>query len=151
MTTTVILGAGNELMKDEGVGVHAIRTLHDELCDSRPDIKLIDAGTSPDFGHLIEGADKLVIVDAVEGGCEPGTIYRFTPQQIESESGLTTSFHQIGLLENLRMMELLGMKVAETVIIGVEPADVQLGLSLSPEIELQMPKIIQSVLDEIHH
>jgi len=151
MTTTVIIGAGNELMKDEGVGVHAIRILQDELCDSRPDIKLMDVGTSSDFGHLIEGADKLVIVDAVEGGCEPGTIYRFTPQQIESESGLTTSFHQIGILENFRMMELMGMKIAETVIIGVEPAEVEVGLSLSPEIELRMPKIIQSVLDEIYH
>jgi hydrogenase maturation protease len=151
MRTTVILGAGNELMKDEGVGVHTIRILHNKLDNSRPDIKLMDVGTSSDFGHLIEGADKLVIVDAVEGSCEPGTIYRFTPQQIEFESRLTASIHQIGILENLRMLELMGTKIAETVIIGVEPAEVEAGLSLSPEIELQMPKIIESVLNEINH
>jgi len=149
MKRTVVLGTGNELLRDEGVGVHTIRILQAELPPSRTDIEIIDGGTSPDICHLIQGADKLVIVDAVKGGCEPGTIYRFNPDQTLAETGVATSVHQIGILENLRMMEFLGGKPKETVIIGIEPAEVELGLELSQALQGQMPKIIETVLAEI--
>jgi hydrogenase maturation protease len=147
--TIVVLGAGNELMKDEGVGVHVIRILQHRLPSSLSDAKLVDIGTSPNFDHLIEGADKIVIVDAVKGGYQPGTIYRFTPEQIVSEHAVTTSLHEMGLLESLKMIELAGSKLAETVVIGIEPAEVEVGLELSQELKRQMPKIIQTVLEEI--
>jgi len=149
MKRTVVLGAGNELLKDEGVGVHTIRILQAELPPSRTDVEVIDGGTSPDICHLVQGADKLVIVDAVKGGCAPGTIYRFNPGQIIAEIGVTTSVHQMGLLENLKMMEFVGDKPKETVIIGIEPAEVESGLELSRELQRQMPKIIETVLGEI--
>ena len=149
MKKTVVLGAGNELMKDEGVGVHAIRVLQAELPRLNTDVELIDSGTSPDLGHLVQGADKLIIIDAVMGGFEPGTIYRFNTDQMVSDTGVTTSLHQIGIIESLRMMELTGGRPIETVVIGVEPAEVDIGLELSQELQERMPKIIQTVLDEI--
>ena len=149
MEKTVILGAGNELMKDEGVGVHAIRALEAELPRLNSSVELIDIGTSPDFGHLIDGAGKLIIVDAVKGGCEPGTIYRFNADKIGSDLKVTTSLHQMGILENLRMTELTGCRPRQTIIIGVEPADIEIGLELSQDIRTQMPKIIRTVLEEI--
>ena len=149
MKTIVVLGAGNELIKDEGVGVHVIRILQHRLSPSLSDTKLVDIGTSPNFDHLIEGADKIIIVDAVKGGCQPGTIYRFTPEQIVSEHVATTSLHEMGILESLKMMELAGSKLADTIVIGVEPAEVEVGLGLSRELKRQMPKIIQTVLEEI--
>jgi len=148
MKKTVVLGAGNELFKDEGVGVHAARILQTKLLPS--DVEVIDGGTSPDIWSLIDGADKLIIVDAVRGGCEPGTIYRFTPQQIVADRGIVTSVHQMGILENLSLMELVGGKPKETVIIGVEPAELEPGLELSAKLQERMPKIIQTVLGEIH-
>ena len=150
MKKTVVLGIGNELFKDEGVGVHAARILQAKVLPSRGNVEVIDGGTSPDIWHLIDGADKLIIVDAVRGGCEPGTIYRFTPQQIVAERGLITSVHQMGILENLSLMELVGGKPEETVIIGVEPAELEPGLELSAKLQERMPKIIQTVLGEIH-
>jgi len=149
MKKTVVLGAGNELFKDEGVGVHAIRILQTKLPSSVGNVEFIDSGTSPDIWTLIDGADKLVIVDAVRGGCEPGTIYRFTPQQIVAERGVTTSLHQMGILENLSLMEFVGNKPGETVIIGVEPYELEPGLELSAKLQERMPKIIQTVLREI--
>lgn len=149
MKKTVVLGAGNELMKDEGVGVHAIRVLQAELPRLNTDVELIDSGTSPDLSHLVQGADKLIIIDAVKGGFEPGTIYRFNTDQMVSDTGVTTSLHQIGIIESLRMMELTGGRPIETVVIGVEPAEVDIGLELSQEIQTLMPKIVQTVLDEI--
>jgi len=150
MKKTVVLGVGNELFRDEGVGVHAVRILQAKLPSSGSNIEAIDGGTSPDIWPLIDGADKLIIVDAVKGGCEPGTIYRFTPQQIAADRGLITSVHQMGILENLSRMELVGGKPEETVIIGVEPAELEPGLELSAKLQERMPKIIQTVLGEIH-
>ena len=149
MKKIVVLGAGNELMKDEGVGVHIIRILQQRLPPSLSDAELADIGTSMNFDHLIEGADKIIIIDAVQGGYQPGTIYRFTPEQIESEHDVPTSLHEMGLLESLMMIELAGSKLAETVVIGIEPAEVELGLELSQELKRQMPKIIQTVLEEM--
>jgi len=149
MKKTVVLGAGNELFKDEGVGVHVARILQTKLPLSSSVVEVVDGGTSPDIWPLIDGADKLIIVDAVRGGCEPGTIYRFTPQQIVADRGLITSVHQMGILENLSLMELVGGKPKETVIIGVEPKELEPGLELSPELQKRMPKIIQTVLEEI--
>lgn len=150
MKKTVVLGVGNELFQDEGVGVHTVRILQTKLTPSNGEVKAIDSGTSPDIWPLIDGANKLIIVDAVRGGCEPGTIYRFTPQQIVADRGLITSVHQMGILENLSLMELVGGKPEETVIIGVEPAELEPGLELSAKLQARMPKIIQTVLGEIH-
>ena len=149
MKKTVVLGTGNELFRDEGVGVHVSRILQTKLSPSSGDIEVIDGGTSPDIWSLIDGADKLIIVDAVRGGCEPGTIYRFTPQQIVAERAIITSVHQMGILENLSLMELVGGKPKETIIIGVEPKELEPGLELSPELQRRLPKIIQTVLGEI--
>ena len=146
----MVLGTGNELFKDEGVGVHAARILQAKLPPSGSNVEVIDGGTSPDIWSLIDGADKLIIVDAVRGGCEPGTIYRFTPQQIVADRGIVTSVHQMGILENLSLMDLVGGKPKETVIIGVEPAELEPGLELSARLQERMPKIIQTVLGEIH-
>ena len=150
MRKTVVLGIGNELYKDEGVGVHVVRILQAKLPSPDSAVEVIDGGTSPDIWPLIDGASKLIIVDAVRGGCEPGTIYRFTPQQIVADGGLITSVHQIGILENLSLMELVGGKPEDTVVIGVEPAELEPGLELSAELQERMPKIIQTVLREIH-
>ena len=149
MKKTVVLGVGNELFKDEGVGVHTARILQAELLTSGGNVEVIEGGTSPDIWSLIDGADKLIIVDAVRGGCEPGTIYRFTPQQIVVDRGIVTSVHQMGILENLSLMELVGGKPKETVIIGVEPSELEPGLELSAKLQERMPKIIQTVLEEI--
>jgi hydrogenase maturation protease len=149
MKKTVVLGCGNELMGDEGVGVHVARLLEAKLSGSAPNIRVIDGGTSPDFCHLLDGAEKLVIVDAVKGGCEPGTVYRFSPDQIVAEEAVATSVHQIGVLDNLKMMELTGNRPAETVIIGVEPARIELGLELSPGISERMSDFVRVVLEEI--
>ena len=150
MRKTVVLGVGNELFKDEGIGVHVARILQTKLSPSDGNVEVIDGGTSPDIWPLIEGADKLIIVDAVRGGCDQGTIYRFTPQQMVADRGLITSVHQMGILENLSLMDLVGGKPEETVVIGVEPAELEPGLELSAKLQERMPKIIQTVLGEIH-
>ena len=93
--------------------------------------------------------DKLIIVDAVKSGGEPGAIYRFCPEDISSDDRALTSLHQMSLLENLWLMERFGRKPEEIVIIGIEPEDMGLGLELSPGLQRMMPRIIEVVLREL--
>lgn len=144
----VILGVGNILLQDEGIGVHVVRELQTQ--NLPPNVELIDAGTATlDILPLIEGVSKLVVIDAVKGRGEYGTIYRFLPEEIESEKEVVTSLHQMGLLETLSMLEKMGHKPNSTVIIGIEPKEITWGLELSKEIKEKIPEIIELVLNEV--
>jgi hydrogenase maturation protease len=143
----LVLGIGNALLRDEGIGCHVINALAETAL---PDVRVIDGGTCPDLWQLIGDTDKLVIVDAVRGGGTPGQIYRFHPDDISLEQRPLLSVHDMGLVDNLRLMRLWN-SISETVIIGVEPKDVNWGLELSPELQCKMPHIIDIVISELNN
>jgi hydrogenase maturation protease len=144
-----VLGIGNLLLKDEGIGVHLVEKLADVIDDAN--IKIIDAGTYPDFLSMVEdNLDKLIIVDAVKNGDEPGTIYRFAFDVVDLEGAPPFSLHDIGVVDSLRTMALLNKQPKSTIVIGIEPKTIDFGLELSPEIEKKLPKIIDLVLHEIN-
>ncbi|MGB8707787.1 MAG: HyaD/HybD family hydrogenase maturation endopeptidase [Dehalococcoidia bacterium] len=143
-----VLGIGNLLLKDEGVGVHLVQKLAGVVGDAN--VKIIDAGTYPDFLSLIDGStDKLIIVDAAKGGDRPGTIYRFSFDGADLDTVLPISLHEMGVLDSLKTMTLFNRQPKSTVIIGIEPKTMDFGLDLSPEIEDKLPGIIELVLKEI--
>jgi hydrogenase maturation protease len=143
----VIIGVGNLLMKDEGVGIHAIREL--EQLNLPADVTLIDGGTSPDLIACTRAGAKMIIIDAAKAGGEPGAIYRFRPEDLAAEKPVLASAHQMGVVENLAMAELAGNKPAAVIIIGIEPAEIDWGMELSPTLQARMPKLIEVVLKEI--
>ena len=142
-----VLGIGNVLLKDEGIGCHVVHAL-EEI--SLPNVKIIDGGTCPDVVQLLENTDKLIVVDAVKGGGIPGQIYRFHLEDITLEQKPFLSLHDMGLVDNLMLMKLLH-KIGETVIIGVEPKEIEWGLELSPELQEKMPQIIDAILAELNN
>lgn len=145
----VIVGVGNVLLKDEGIGVHVARAIREMgPASSDHEVQVIDGGTSPDALDAAEGADKLIIVDAAQGGGEPGAVYRFRPDDVSAEPRLLTSLHDLGLLDSLRMMELVGKQPRETVIIAVEPAEIDWGLELTPLLKEKLPEIVRLVIEE---
>ncbi len=144
----VVVGVGNLLMKDEGIGIHALQEL--EKLDLPPDVKLIDGGTSPDLIAYTRAGEKLIIVDAAKAGGEPGDIYRFKPEDLATEKPVLSSAHQMGVVENLALMDLTGHKPAEVVIIGIEPGVIDWGMELSPILQEKLPKLIEVVLEEIN-
>lgn len=147
---TVVIGVGNLLLKDEGVGIHVVQALQKTPLKGDGELMVIDGGTSPDIFHLLpESIDKLIVVDAVKGGSEPGSIYRFTPTDVAFSKGTITSVHQLGLVEGLRMMEFAEVSPKAIVIIGVEPKEIGWGLEISPELQEQVPRIIDLVKEEI--
>lgn len=144
----VILGVGNVLLTDEGIGVHVANELMKmELPDS---VSVVEGGTDGfRLLNVITEADRLIVIDAVKGGGEPGSIYRFNIDDIKNvPSGFKTSVHQIGILEVIDLSSLIG-KTPHTTIIGVEPKSLEMNLELSPEIKEKIPKIIELVLEEI--
>jgi hydrogenase maturation protease len=140
-----VVGIGNVLLRDEGIGCHVVHALERVPL---PDVEIIDGGTCPDVLELLEDTDKLVIVDAVKGGGVPGQIYRFHPEDITLEQKPVLSLHDTSLIDSLKLMQ-LWHNIGEVVIVGVEPRDLSWGLELSPELQEKMPRIIDAILEEL--
>jgi len=141
-----VVGIGNVLLRDEGIGCHVAHALEEIPL---PDTKIIDGGTCPDVLQFVEDTDKLVIVDAVKGGGTPGQIYRFHLEDITLEQKPFLSLHDVGLVDNLMLMQ-LWHNISEAIIIGVEPKEINWGLELSPELQGKMPQIIDTILSELN-
>jgi hydrogenase maturation protease len=144
---TAIIGVGNLLLKDEGIGIHAIQAL--QSLDLPPHVELIDGGTSPDLVAYTGAVEKVIIIDAAKAGGPPGAIYRFLPDDLSAEKYELASSHEMGVLENLRLLALTGREPPETVIIGIEPAEIAPGMELSSVLQQKIPDIIRIVMEEI--
>jgi hydrogenase maturation protease len=144
----VILGVGNLLLSDEGVGVHVANKLME--MDLPAGVEVIEGGTDGfRLMNVVTEADRLIVVDAVKGGSPPGSIYRFDIKDAPSSpDAFKTSVHQIGILEVVHLSELIG-QTPETTVIGVEPGSLEMGMELSPEVQEKIPKIIELILEEV--
>lgn len=129
----LILGVGNILLRDEGIGVRVIEALAGRELDQR--IEVLDGGTSgADLVEQIAGRRLLLVVDAMQGDHPPGTVIRLSGREMIERTEGTISLHEFGLAETLLMARGLGCEPAETVIFGVQPAVVEPGLELSAEL-----------------
>jgi hydrogenase maturation protease len=147
-TETVILCVGNLLLSDEGFGVHAAKVLEQESLPEH--VRVVEGGT--DGFHLmnvIRGAARLIVVDTIKGGGEPGSIYRFAREDAPAgRLPLLTSAHQVGILEVLDLLGLMG-RVPRTVFFGVEPASLEMGMELSPVVAAKLPRVVELVREEL--
>jgi hydrogenase maturation protease len=143
----LIIGVGNVILRDEGIGVHAVREL--EKLPLPPQVEVIDGGTATmELLSVIRDAERIIVIDALKGGEEPGTIYRICPDDLAGETDQTLSLHQVGLLEVLGMARQLGGS-PEVVIIGVEPKEITWGLELTPEVACKLPAVVAAVRNEL--
>jgi hydrogenase maturation protease len=144
---TLIIGIGNLILTDEGLGVHVVKALEDQALP--PDVQLIEGGTATmDLLPALCDAERIIIIDALMGGGEPGAIYRVTPVELRSESARPLSLHQVGFLEVWGMAQQLGAR-GEVVIIGVEPKEISWGMELTPEVKAALPRVVTAVLEEL--
>ena len=144
----LILGVGNLLLGDDGFGVHLVNALRNTPFP--PNIQIIEAGTvSHQLITLFREVDHLLVIDAVEAGDTPGSIFRFSPDDMNFPSGPRYSLHQMSLIDVLRMAEMTGGK-PQTVIIGVQPKDVtSWSLELSDELTAVIPKVKDLLIAEL--
>jgi hydrogenase maturation protease len=144
-----VIGVGNILLKDDGIGVRVAEYIKEKKL-LPPQIDIVDGGTGGlQLMPMIKDEDCLIIIDAVKGGDRPGSIYRFTIDDIPVHIAQKTSLHELGLQEVFALMDLSEGKRPETVIIiGIEPGEVNYGMELSPELKAAVPKVAKIVVDE---
>ena len=142
-----IIGCGNLLFKDEGIGIHLIEYLKGK--DIPGDVEVVDGATGGfDLLPVMEGASRLIIVDAVKAGGNPGDIYRFTPEDFQEDQFPKTSFHDVSLKDIFDIIK-LKKTLPTTTIFGVEPKEIDWGLELTEEVERILPRLYDLVIKEL--
>jgi len=144
-----LIGLGNLLLGDEGVGVHAVEALKRKY-DFPEELRLLDGGTlGLDLLHLIEGMDRVLFVDAVDLKKKPGTIAVIEGEDLPSLLEPKLSLHHVGLSDLLFASGFLGTRPAEIVLIGIQPETMEIGLELSKTIKERFDKLLETVLEKL--
>lgn len=149
MASVVVLGVGNLLMSDEGVGVHTIMAL-EEGYDFPEGVRCVDGGTSTQelLGDL-EDLDHLFVIDAVTSGSAPASMIRLEGDAVPHAFTTKFSPHQVGIADLLAMLTFTGHAPKRVVVLGVEPAVLELGMELSPKVAARVPELCAQVLAEL--
>ena len=142
----LVIGLGNELLSDDGVGIHIVR----DLQRNPPDGALVvEVGTALlDALHLLERARRVVAIDAMEAGGAPGSVYMLTAADVADRVN-PASLHELDLKAAMRLLP--GCQMPEIVVVGVEPARIEFGLDLSPQVASALPQtvaLVRSVVSE---
>ncbi|MBZ4659022.1 MAG: hybD [Desulfacinum sp.] len=145
----LVLGVGNILLKDEGVGVRLVERLEASYTFSE-NVELMDGGTlGLRLLDPITQADHVIVIDAVQNGGAPGTVYRLPAEALNKRVTFKNSIHQLDLLETLAYAEVLGHRPS-AVIVGMEPQDISpWGTELTPGVAAAVPELERLVLEEI--
>ena len=145
----LVLGIGNLVMSDDGVGVRVVQQLQSEYSFAE-NVEVLDGGTlGLDLLPKLEGIDHLIVVDAVETGEKPGTCVRLAGAELPIALETKVSPHQMGLKDLLSVAELLGHSPGEMVLIGVQPGSIEMDTELTPEVENVLQQLVDNVLDEL--
>lgn len=140
---TLVLGIGNTLLTDEGVGIVAMRELESRF-GGREDMEFLDGGTlSFTLAVPISECDALLVIDAAELGAAPGTVRSFEGAEMDRFLGANrkSSVHEVGLLDLMSISRLSGHWPERRALIGVQPAVVGWGESLTPEVAAALPAV----------
>ncbi len=148
----LVVGFGNTLLRDEGVGVHLVGDLQSRGGFPQT-VEFRRGGTSSlDIIPYLAGIDHLIIVDAMKGGDKPGTVYRLTPAELKTTEVSGLSLHQLDVSQTLALAARLGYNTPTT-ILGIEPFNMtDHSLELSPVLQAKMPeylKILEDLVKEI--
>jgi hydrogenase maturation protease len=147
--SVLVLGIGNVLLTDEGVGVRTINELARRYTFS-DEVELLDGGTAGmELLNHIAGRDYLLIVDAMKCGRPPGTVVRLEGGEVPAAFRTRISPHQLGLSDLLAAAILTGDLPPNLVLFGVEPANLDQGLDLSDVVESSLDKLQHAVCDEL--
>jgi hydrogenase maturation protease len=144
----LVLGLGNLLLCDDGVGVHAIQSLQS---DPRvpPDAVLMDGGTQGlSLLPHISGFRRLLVIDAVDVGEEPGALIRLEGAAVDNLPG-KPSVHQLGFADLVVAMKLLGEPPEEIVVLGVQPQSSQWSTELSPTVQDRLVQLVDAAVVQL--
>jgi hydrogenase maturation protease len=145
----IVLGLGNTLNTDEGLGVHALKELEKQLGVSEG-WEFIDGGVlGLNLLPWVEEASHLLILDAVNARMQPGTVIEMTGDEIPMYTGIKMSDHQITFQEVLGLAKFRERLPAHLHLIGAQPVDLEIGVGLSPQIAAIIPELVRRAKERI--
>lgn len=145
----VILGVGNILLSDEGIGVRAIEAFRDAY-RLPPEVDIVDGGTTGmEMLEDLANATHLIIVDAVRCGKAAGTMVRIADEDVPVFFKTKLSPHQIGLSDVLATLALCGEAPDSVTVLGVQPVSLETGMALSPQVEALLPALTAQLAAEL--
>ena len=145
---TVVVGVGNIILSDDGVGVHAARLLESDPKVPRG-VTILDGGTlGLDLMPYVSDAARVLFLDAVNSGGAPGTLVRLSGKDLLGASA-GMSVHQVGVADLIAALALMASKPQEIVVLGVQPAHTDWGTTLTPEVEAALPRLRDAALAQL--
>ncbi|MCF7808760.1 MAG: HyaD/HybD family hydrogenase maturation endopeptidase [Candidatus Marinimicrobia bacterium] len=145
----VVLGLGNLLMQDEGVGIHALRALQENY-RFEPEIELVDGGTSGlDLLPFFRPESHMIMLDAMTFDQPPGSVGRVENEDILARLNTKTSVHHLGLSDLLAMAKLTDAIPKEIILFGVQPESLDLKVELSKTVEKSIPKLLEYAMQQL--
>jgi hydrogenase maturation protease len=148
-TRISLIGLGNILLQDEGVGVQAVEALRKRF-DFPEDVRLLDGGTlGLDLLPFIEGMERILFMDAVDLKKEPGTIAIIEDEDLPSFLAPKLSLHHVGLSDLLFASSFMGIRPSKITLIGIQPEKVEVGLTLSATVTENFEKFLKTILEKL--
>jgi hydrogenase maturation protease len=156
MKETIVIGLGNPLMADEGIGVVLVEKLSElaaagEIAGTER-IEFYDGGTGGmSLLHKIAGRKKVILIDCAKMRTPPGTIRRFTPADVQTVKSLShRSLHEVDILKVVELSRQLGEAPDEIVCFGIEPERIENEAGLTPQLEEKIPLYLTDILRELN-
>jgi hydrogenase maturation protease len=145
---TVVIGLGNPLMADDGVGIAALERLR--AAGAPADVELVDGGTwGMNLLPVIESAGRVLLMDAIDAGGAPGTLHVLERAQIPRYLATKISPHQVDLRDVLALAELRGHLPEQTVALGLQPERVEMSCDLSDSVETRLDDLVAAVTQRL--
>lgn len=148
-TEALVIGLGNPIMADDGLGLAALERLREGWSLS-PSVRLVDGGTwGMNLLPLIEDAAEVLLLDAIDWRGPPGELVVLEREQVPRYLGFKLSPHQVDLREVLALAELRGCLPARLVAMGLQPVRIEMISGLSPEVESGMDRLLSAVVEQL--
>ncbi len=145
----LLLGIGNILLRDEGVGVRVVESLAKRYTLPQ-EVEVLDGGTSGmDLLYTISGRDVMIVCDAIKADAPPGTVIQITGDDVPAFLQTKLSPHQVGLSDVLATLKLLDELPPVVSIVGIVPEDLSLGTELSPTAAGAVDHALTMIIDEL--
>ena len=150
MKDILIVGVGNLLLRDEGIGVYIVEKL--AQIGLPTNVQIIDCGT--DFSSIFTkfgNHKKIIIVDAICAGGKPGQVYRFDYDEFKKVENSVNSVHQLSVIDTLKLLKQVqyDLSSCKIMLIGIEPGTISFGIGLSKKVKASVDKAIFTILREI--
>ena len=150
MNPTVVIGLGNKLLSDEGIGLVMLEALVRKAAEF-PNVDFLELGTGGlALLHVLAGRKTALILDCAHMGAVPGPLRRFTPDMVRaSDVPLRLSFHEGNVLDLIALARRVGECLERLIIFGIQPETLAPGATVSPVLQARLPEYLGVITKEL--